>query len=346
MGDGSPSAAYTEVEIVITVLAENKNDRNIRAVIDFPALDGQLQKFCEKLDTVSDGEIRVRYAGTGDIWAVDTLLLENNINRNSVKVEELNLLSYILERMDENQITEYAEAMCEYTNDLGTPGVKSIINEAYDVHARAAGCHESLSYFDGENAADLIKAERILIKPYPQIDAGVFWQMIADAREKSGGDYDGMEQHLTETLSRMSPQDITVYKDIHDEYIRLADTDALYEAGSTLNKGKFRGDHFLDFRGWLLSQGKEMYMRVVNSPETLAELDLKPRNGSYEWEGFHYIAPDAYKLNTGDNFYRQPRILTPEQKNEIISEVKCFVVEDHQQWGQSASEESSQDLSL
>ena len=310
---------------MLTVLAENKNDRNIKAVIDLPASDGKIAEFRKELDVESDAEISIRYSGTGEHWYTDMLLLENNLNENpTTTVGELNLLSYLLNRMDENEIAECEDSISEYTSDLGISGIKNIINEAYDLLAQAAECDESLRYYDGENIAECITAERALLKPYPEMNKDVFWQMITDAREQCGGDFGIMELSLTEELSRMSPQDIILYRDIKDEYAGLADTNGIIKIAYDLNKGTFTDDGFTNFRCWLISQDREVYMSTLENPDISFLKDLKPVEQSfYQWETFGYAAGYAYEIKTGDELYDQEPIITQEQKNEIAAEVMC-----------------------
>ena len=76
---------------MLTVLAENKNNREMRAVIVLPAQEGKIKDLYKELGAEHDGDINIRYAGTGDLWSTDTLLLENNLKGNPTTVQELSL---------------------------------------------------------------------------------------------------------------------------------------------------------------------------------------------------------------------------------------------------------------
>ena len=304
---------------MITVLAERKDDRSVRAVTELPALDGQLEYLLDELGAESNDEINIRYAGSDLLRVVDEFLFinqfENKYTGSEISIDELNLLSYLLARMDKEQLSAYNDAMQKYDT---VPGMDNIINEAYKAIAYATGDEDLKTVYDGSNAAELINAERALVKPYPDMSVDVFWKMIGDAREKYGDDTEEMENHLTRELSHMSPHDIRLYKDINDEYILHADTGEIYKAGSELNGG-LSDDGFIDFRGWLISQGKDVYTNTLNDPNFLAKMKLKPINYYYEWETFNYIASDAYKMNNGGDLYKQLSVITDEQKNEIVA---------------------------
>ena len=307
---------------MLTVLAENKNNREIRSVIDLPAQDGTIKDLYKELGAESDRDINIRYAGTGELWSTDTLLLENNLNGNPTTVQELNLFAYLLERMTPGEIGEYDNAMSEYVNDLGTAGVKSLINEAYET----INGEETEMWYNGENLTELVDYERTLLKPYPEMNKNVFWKMVDSAKAGSGDDYEKMGRKITQELSMMSPQDIILYKDINDHYVQLANREGVYESGSELqHPGERSGlsdDGFTDYRCWLIGQGKDVYMNAMSNPDSVLTAGLAPYDGYYSWECFNYIASNAYTQNTGEDLYNQERIITQEQKDEIESEIE------------------------
>ena len=143
---------------MLTVLAKNRHNEENRATIVLPAQEGQLRAFRELLGAESDREISIQYAGTGRLWYTDTILLENNLKGNPITIDELNLFAYQLSRMDENIIKKYDDTMSGYTDDLTVAGIKSLVNEAYDTIAQAAGHDESPLYYDGENIDECLAA--------------------------------------------------------------------------------------------------------------------------------------------------------------------------------------------
>ncbi len=309
---------------MLTVFAISKIEGQYKALIDLPANGKQLRNFGKTLGTpdLTSNSISIRYAGTNVLWSLDLLLFENNFDGKNVTVDELNLLSYLLERMDEQQRIEFNDTMDEYTNDLGTPDVSTIINEAYDTITVSEGDCELAPFYDGENIRELIAAERKCLQPYETMNKDVFWDMIHKARAECGGDLQRMEDNLIKTVSFMSPLDIRLYKDINDEYIRLADKSGVYAAGSAINGRYCSDDGFLDFRGWLISQGKEVYMKTLKNPDSLADVDAVPLDGYYQWETFTYIASEAYEEHTGEDIYDCKPVITQEMKAEIAAEIE------------------------
>ena len=311
---------------MITVFAENKKDRSIRAIIDIPASDGKIKDFRKELGVSSDGEINIRYAGTEyEFTGMDAVFSSEISCKNFATIDELNLLSYLLERMDGQQIEEFDDIMREHGVEPFISGISTVFEKAYGI---LEDDHYSRENYECRKISEfeLITAERNMLKPYLDMNKDVFWQMIGDAREKCGGDYDMIQMELTEQLSLMSPQDIRLYKDINDEYVRLADREGVYEAGSGLQfpgeRSGLSDDGFLDFRCWLIGQGKEIYMNTMKNPDSLLSAGLSPRGDYYEWECFNYIAYDAYDKNTGSDLYDQPHEITQEQKDEIASEIE------------------------
>ncbi|MCL2838106.1 MAG: DUF4240 domain-containing protein [Oscillospiraceae bacterium] len=324
---------------MLTVLAENKNHSNIRAILDFPASDGKIAEFRKELDIESDAEISIRYAGTGNTLGLDAILLGQNDAKKMV-LDELNLLSYLLDRMDEEQLESFDETMSEYTIDSFDLSTSSIFETAYGIIYLEDEEYSNEDY-DRNKVLELLSAERELLKPYPEMNKDVFWQMITDAREQCGGDFGIMELSLTEELSRMSPQDIILYRDIKDEYAELADTNGIIKIAYDLNKGMLTDNGFTNFRCWLISQGREVYMSTLENPDISFLKDLKPVEQSfYQWETFGYAAGYAYEIKTGDELYDQEPIITQEQKDEIAAEVMCGGSSQEQTGGDSQFEQT------
>ena len=59
-------------------------------------------------------------------------------------------------------------------------------------------------------------------------------------------------------------------------------------------------DGFIDFRAWLIAQGKEVYMNALRDPDTLA--DIEPY-GDCCFECLSYVGDYAYEQLTGRSAY-------------------------------------------
>lgn len=224
--------------------------------------------------------------------------MESTLKNEKPNIMEINLLSYLIRRMDDNQIKEYNVRLIENGDDSRVRSIKDIINDAYET--LASGTEQ---YYDGKNLEDLIADERKAMAPYQTMNKDIFWEMIDTARQQSRGEYNAMQQILTERLSRVTPENIIRFEAIKETYIGIANCKGIYELGCELNNRGLSDDAFMDFRGWLIGQGKNVYMQAMKDPCSVTELGLKPREGYFEWETFNYIADDAYEQSTGHSAY-------------------------------------------
>ena len=72
-------------------------------------------------------------------------------------------------------------------------------------------------------------------------------------------------------------------------------------------------DGFMDFRAWLVGQGKEVYLSALKDPDTLADFDLQ---GECLCESMGYVASRAYEEKTeGGDLYSVK--LSEELKQEL-----------------------------
>ena len=145
------------------------------------------------------------------------------------------------------------------------------------------------------------------------LDKGQFWQIIDTARETVGGSQ-GMLEPLVASLTQLEETDIIRFKQIFDEYHTLAYKEKLWAAASVMHKG-CSDDGFIDFRSWLIAQGKEVYLNALANPDSLAdveavkafgreviELEFMPSNGysnAASFEAMSYAASQAYERKFG-----------------------------------------------
>lgn len=124
-----------------------------------------------------------------------------------------------------------------------------------------------------------------------------FWRIIESVNQLvPDGDQDVVSQKLYEELVRHSPQEILDWYLISQEYLKAAYRNDLWAAATALG-AHASDDGFIDFRTWLISQGKEIYMEAMHDPDSLAQ---NPHSGvDMNFEGFTFSAVQAYgeKLN-------------------------------------------------
>lgn len=124
-----------------------------------------------------------------------------------------------------------------------------------------------------------------------------FWRTIETVnRQVPDGDHEMGCQKMYEELVRHSPREILDWYLISQEYLKAACRNDLRAAATALG-AQVSDDGFIDFRTWLISQGKDIYMEAMRDPDCLAQ---NPHSGvDMNFEGFIFSAVQAYgeKLN-------------------------------------------------
>lgn len=92
-------------------------------------------------------------------------------------------------------------------------------------------------------------------------------------------------------LISFSSSEIVDWHNIQKMYMDIAYRNNLW-AACTATHSHDSDDGFIDFRSWLISQGKEVYMNALNDPDTLAEIDIP--EGSADFELYGYVASYSY----------------------------------------------------
>ena len=98
----------------------------------------------------------------------------------------------------------------------------------------------------------------------------------------------------------MGPAAAKDFHDILQAYEDLADQYGLWDAASVIKEYGCSDDGFIDFRAWLIAQGKEVYMDALREPDTLA--DAEPY-GDCCFECLSYVGDYAYEQLTGRSAY-------------------------------------------
>ena len=82
-------------------------------------------------------------------------------------------------------------------------------------------------------------------------------------------------------------------------YSDLAYKYGLWTAASVMLDG-CSDDGFIDFRGWLIAQGKNVYFAALEDPDSLADV---PFYGGGYFEALTYIGDSVYEKLTGTSAY-------------------------------------------
>ena len=137
------------------------------------------------------------------------------------------------------------------------------------------------------------------------MDNDQFWQIIETAKRKHPEDGELRVEAIRDHLSRLAPHEIIAFDSILDEYLDRAYSWDLWGAIYLMNGG-CSDDGFTDFRGWLISRGREVYERAMADPDSLADV-FDPSQDDYELQDMLSVAVNAYAVSTGEEMPSRTR---------------------------------------
>ena len=132
-----------------------------------------------------------------------------------------------------------------------------------------------------------------------EINKDTFWELLAQAKARCGQDLDASAQWVEGELLRMGPEQARSFSSIMYGYSALAYKYGLWTAASVMLDG-CTDDGFIDFRNWLIAQGKDVYLAALKDPDSLADV---PLYGGGCFESLAYIGDRVYEKLTGKNAY-------------------------------------------
>ena len=153
----------------------------------------------------------------------------------------------------------------------------------------------------------------------PEITKDTFWALIDQAKEQCGQDMDASTQWLVDRLVEMGPEQALNFDNIVHGYRDLAYKYGLWSAASILCGG-CTDDGFIDFRGWLIAQGREVYMAALKNPDSLADI---PAYGGCCFESLSYVGDHAYEKLTGHDSYTR---FDRSAYQKLVAELKKDIV--------------------
>lgn len=135
-----------------------------------------------------------------------------------------------------------------------------------------------------------------------EINKDSFWKLIQSAKETCGQDMDAMMAFLKDRLVSMEPEQAQNFHDILHAYEDLADKFGLWDAAGVMKGYGCSDDSFIDFRAWLIAQGRDVYLSALADPDSLAEVIPY---GDCCFETLSYVGDYAYEQLTGKSAYDQ-----------------------------------------
>ncbi len=171
----------------------------------------------------------------------------------------------------------------------------------------------------------LTRKQVVVLHDEATLDETACWKLIEDAKAEAGGAIERQARLLVNALARSSIADIVAFGEWFDQFLSNAYRRELWAAAYVICDG-CSDDGFMDFRMWLIGQGKKVYDDALRDPETLLDrIEVRNDNygtyGDFSLGGIDSVVSDAYERKTGEPMplfagpYSPPK-LTGEQWDE------------------------------
>ena len=148
-----------------------------------------------------------------------------------------------------------------------------------------------------------------------EINKDTFWQLIEETKNQCGQDMDASISWIKKELLSMPPEQSLRFHAIMHGYRDLADKYGLWTAAIFIKEYGCSDDGFMDFRAWLIAQGKDIYMAALENPDSLTRVE---QYGDCEFELLNYVGDYAYQELTGRSAYED---CTPEMEKRVLEEI-------------------------
>lgn len=127
-----------------------------------------------------------------------------------------------------------------------------------------------------------------------------FWSIIDTARQNACEDTTPRISTLRQQLSALDLAAIQDFQRQYDLQIHRANRWDLWGAAYLMNGG-CSDDGFRYFCHWLISEGRDIFERALELPDSLADL---PRQEYFELESFAYVALEVFEIKGGGELER------------------------------------------
>ena len=185
----------------------------------------------------------------------------------------------------------------------GTPYERAILGEVDKTSPEYRAFYQKICAGAAAHIKKRIGKEMKNVKePISEINKESFWDLIHEAKNACGQDMDAMLAYLKDRLVSMGPTQAQNFHDIIHAYEDLADKFGLWDAAGIMKEYGCSDDGFIDFRAWLIAQGREVYFAALADPDSLA--DVVPY-GDCCFEQLSYVGDYAYEQLTGKSAYDQ-----------------------------------------
>ena len=149
-----------------------------------------------------------------------------------------------------------------------------------------------------------------------EVNKDTFWALIDQAKEHRGGP----NEWLMEQLVNLGPEQAKTFDTITRVYMDLAYQYGLWTAASVIVRGGCSDDGFMDFRQWLVGQGRDVYMAALKDPDTLADA---PPYHDWQYDSLPAMGDYADEELTGRNAFQD---FDPNQYDALKAELEKDIV--------------------
>jgi hypothetical protein len=123
-----------------------------------------------------------------------------------------------------------------------------------------------------------------------------FWSLMQHSRDKAENKYEEQQAELKSILMEVPIQEVMSFDNRFRQLRGDANNWQLWAAIYIIHGG-CGDDSFMDFRGWIISRGKDFYSKTIADPASLIEVELEELE--VDWEGMGYIASAVFEKRTG-----------------------------------------------
>ncbi|NOS91678.1 MAG: DUF4240 domain-containing protein [Cyclobacteriaceae bacterium] len=127
-----------------------------------------------------------------------------------------------------------------------------------------------------------------------------FWDIISKSI-KSTKNQEDQEEFLIRELMKLSPKEIVGFR-LRTDYLLYHSYKSEWWCAAYIMNGGCSDDGFEYFRCWVISRGRQAYEMAMANPDNLVD-QLDKTLESYDFEGFWYVALNAFKRKTGKELY-------------------------------------------
>lgn len=153
-----------------------------------------------------------------------------------------------------------------------------------------------------------------------EITKDTFWTLIDQAKAQWGHEPSEPNEWLMDQLVAMGSEQAKRFDTIARVYMDLAYQYGLWTAASVMERHGCSDDGFIDFRAWLVGQGRDVYMAALKDPDSLADA---PPYYDCQFDSLPLMGDYAYEKLTGRDAYRD---FDPSEYHTLKAELKKDIV--------------------